>query len=140
MTALPLPAAARALSVSEATLRRWIRRGAPQARRGRRGRGHACLIDVAAITAWRGHHGPSPGLRVFASEIPELVAAAVDECFRAITGPHKRASAGVLAATWYVVTVRLLDRLHADLPGLQDVGELPEMIQRLRQIGHEMID
>jgi len=137
VTAQRIPSAALELKVSEATLRRWIARGAPVARRGRRGRGGAALIDVGAIEAWRGSSCSTDAVRVFASELPELVADAVDGFFRAISGPHKRELAAALAGTWYVVTTRLLDRLRRDCGDIPEVDSVPQCIERLRQIGHK---
>lgn len=53
MTAVPVPAAAAALGVPVGTLGRWMRQGCPVARRGRRGRGCATLVDVQAVAEWR---------------------------------------------------------------------------------------
>ncbi len=134
MNAQRIPAAALELAVSETTLRRWIARGAPVARRGRRGRGGHALVDVGAIAAWRGSGCSTDALRVFAAEVPELVADAVDASFRAIRGPSKRELAGALAASWYWVTTALLDRLRRDCADIGDVAAVPESVERLRQI------
>ena len=94
--AAPFRQAAQELQVHPATLRRWLREGAPQVRRGRRGKGGAALIDVAAIRAWRGQGAASATTipaRVLAAEVPELLASAICEVFHAIEGPHKRACA-----------------------------------------------
>jgi len=133
---LPLPLAARELGISTQTLRRWLRQGAPQARRGRRGRGGRALVDPAAVAAWRGG-GKASGadfLTVFACEVPELVAVAVLEAHQRVEGPHKRATAGVLAGAWYLVSVALLDRLRRDVPGLADPATVPPQIAHLRDI------
>jgi hypothetical protein len=53
MPAIPLRLAAAALGRSEATLRRWIQRGAPCARPGASGRGKGALVEVADLRAWR---------------------------------------------------------------------------------------
>lgn len=53
MTALPLEQAAHELGVKPRTLQRWTREGCPVAQRGRRGRGHAALIDPDAVRQWR---------------------------------------------------------------------------------------
>ena len=136
MTAVPLPAAAAELCVSVPTLRRWLRQGAPQARRGWRGRGGDALVDPAAISAWRGSHAAvdHADLEVLAGELPELVAAAVADAFQRVEGPHKRLVAGVLAGAWYVITTALLDRLRRDVPHLRDPDALPREIDRLRSI------
>lgn len=76
MTGLPLPAAARELGVSVPTLRRWLRQGAPQAARGRRGRGHAATIDPEQVRAWRAgaRSGADAGrlLAVLSADAPGL--------------------------------------------------------------------
>src|SRR5690606_32463639 len=84
MTALPIPAAAAQLGVSTPTLKRWLRQGAPVARRGRRGRGCRTLIDPEAIRAWRraqdaDHAQVEAVLRALAGRIPELLADAAEE-------------------------------------------------------------
>lgn len=131
MTALPLLAAAGELGISEPTLRRWIARGAPVAKRGRRGRGCETLVEVAAIAAWRGARPDE--LRALAGEIPELVSDACWEAFLLVEGPHRTAAAGVLAGTWYVVTTSLLDRLRAAGLKLEEPA-IPEKIDHLRAI------
>lgn len=135
---LPIAAAAAAAGVSAPTLRRWIAAGAPVARRGRRGRGGAALIDVAAIEAWRGTGASTDALRAFAGEVPQLVADAVDETFRELVGPHKRSSAGPLAACWFQVASALLDRLRRDAPEIPELSAIPERIEQLQLIAHEM--
>lgn len=133
---LRVPAAAEVLGISVPTLRRWIARGAPVSRRGRRGRGSATLVDPVAVTAWRGSCDVTDhaDLVVLAAELPELVGAAVAEAFHHVDGPHKRACAGVLAGAWYLVVLALLDRLRHDVPDLRDPDVLPASIERLRKI------
>jgi hypothetical protein len=93
-------------------------------------------VDVGAVRAWRGacNAAEHADLEVLAAEVPELVAAAVLEAFRAVDGPHKRACAGVLAATWYAVACTLLDRLRRDVPHVADPADLPPQIVTLRAI------
>lgn len=124
------------LGISPVTLRRWMRAGAPVARRGRRGRGGEALIDPAAVTAWRLSCEVSDhaDLIVLAGELPEIVASAIGEAFLHVEGPHKRACAGVLAGAWYLVTLALLDRLRRVVPDLNDPTALPTSIERLRKI------
>lgn len=45
--------AARALKVSESTVRRWVRDGAPSARPGKPGRGNGALLDLGDLARWR---------------------------------------------------------------------------------------
>ena len=136
MAAVPIPAAADALEVSVPTLRRWIAAGAPVAARGRRGRGGRALVDPAAVAAWRGSAAATDhaDLIVFAADVPQLVADAVADAFLQVEGPHKVSMAGPLAATWYAVTVALLDRLRQDVPTLTDPDVLPAQIDHLRSI------
>jgi hypothetical protein len=132
-----LAQAACELGISRSQLMRDIRAGAPVARLGSRGRGRQTLLDPEAITAWRrSRSAPQPDdrLALLAAEIPSLLAAAVHSAFLQIEGPHKRASAGTLAAAWYLATVALLDRLRADVPGIPEVSTVPEAIESLRKI------
>lgn len=122
---LPIREAAQALGVSESTLRR----GAPVARRGRRGKGGAALYDVDALQAWRdGEHGAAP-----ASEFLELLGAVLWAQFAAMSGPHKRAIAGEFAAAWHRMHFELDDR------GFTVSAQRIE-IERLRLIGQKMSD
>ena len=132
-----LSAAASELEVSRATLRRWISEGAPVTRRGRRGRGCVTLVDPVAINAWRSGRlatAPDAGLRVFADRIPEILADAVMETFQAVQGSHKRPSADVLAAAWYLGTTRLLDAIRAEGLEVADPSAMPAKIAQLRAI------
>lgn len=51
--AVRITEAATALNKSPATVRRWIRRGAPCARPGEPGRGRGALVVVADLHRWR---------------------------------------------------------------------------------------
>lgn len=131
---MPIPDAARALGVGEATLRRWIQRGCPVAARGRRGRGCRTMIDPVAVRAWHRAQGGEDALLAFAGAVPELVAEAVNRSFLATDGPHKRAVAGVLGGCWYLVTTAILDRLREHSPDIPEVSTLPEPVANLRKI------
>lgn len=134
---LTLASAAQALGISQATLMRDIRAGAPVARLGSRGRGRRTLVDPEAIASWRRSRSaprPDDRLALLAAEIPSLLAAAMHAAFVQIEGPHKRASAGTLAAAWYLATVALLDRLRTDVPAIPEVSTVPEAIDALRKI------
>ncbi|MDQ5978256.1 MAG: hypothetical protein QG602_1230 [Verrucomicrobiota bacterium] len=137
MPALPLPAAAVELGISEPTLRRWLRQGAPVTRQGRRGRGRVALVDPVAVRRWRAP-GKAAGIdaQVLAAELPELLAAAVWQTFVTITGPHKRPCAGELAAAWFVMTHAALDRLREHDAAVPELAALPESIARLQKIAH----
>jgi hypothetical protein len=131
---LPLPAAAAALGVSTPTLRRWLRRGAPVARRGGRGPGRAALVDPGAVRAWRNPRTVGVDARVLAAVLPDKLAQVLAEAHREIDGPHKRAAAGVIAGAWYCATVAILDELRLHDPAIPELDVLPDAIQRLRRI------
>lgn len=137
--AVPIAEAARIAGVSPRTLRRWIRAGAPVARRGGRGRGRVTLVCPAAVAAWRraqrGQTDPGDLLRVLAADLPELLACAVVEAFRAAEGPSKVATAWPLADAWYRCTQALLERLRADCLDVPDLAAVPEPISYLVKIG-----
>jgi hypothetical protein len=134
--AIPLSQAAEALNVSTSTLDRWIRSGAPVSRRGGRGRGRCTLVDPQAIQAWRGLPAATDNtaLRVFADQIPEIVAGAAFTAFMETTGPHKRAAAGVLAGTWFLVVTALHDHMRKQGVEIPEVKALPDKISHLRGI------
>jgi|SRR5690606_20728165 len=137
MSARPLPEAARALGVSTPTLKRWIRQGAPVARRGRRGRGCRTLIDPEAIRAWRqaqdaDHAQVEAALRALAGCIPQVLADAVEEAFR--LAPDKRGAAWTACAAWQLSVVAVLDHLRACGADISDPDTIPESIERLRKI------
>ncbi|TWT21647.1 hypothetical protein [Luteimonas wenzhouensis] len=137
MSALPVPAAAAALGVSVPTLKRWIGRGAPVARRGRRGRGCRTLIDPEAILAWRAAQDADraqveAALRALAGRIPELLADAAAEAFR--LAPDKRGAAWTACAAWQLSLAAVLDDLRACGAEINDPDTIPEPIERLRKI------
>ncbi len=124
-----IPEAARALGVSDSTLRRWLKAGAPVVRRGRKGRGGQTLIDVGAVQAWRGMPGTPVGIS--ASQVAGLVAKGVEDAFRDADGPHKAAAAALMVATWYHVSARILEAM-----GDPDPDIIPPEVERLLQIAH----
>ena len=134
MTALPLTEAAAELGISPPTLRRWLSRGAPQARPGRRGRGGRALVDPRAVAAWRfsceaTQHAE---LEVLACELPALLAAAADRAFRDAPGrPADRAWLACFA--WFQSVTALRDHLEARGVTLPEL-ELPPQIDHLRSI------
>lgn len=137
MSALPVPAAAAALGVSVPTLKRWIGRGAPVARRGRRGRGCRTLIDPEAIRAWRQAQDADRAqveavLRTLAGRVPELLAEAAAEAFR--LAPDKRGAAWTACAAWQLSVAAVLDDLRACGADISDPDAIPESIERLRKI------
>lgn len=137
MTALPMAEAAVALGVSTVTLRRWLRDGCPVARRGRRGRGCATLIDIAAARVWRhGNAGASTDRLVLemAGDVPVLLAGAAFESWRLSSGVDKRRLAAMLAGTWYLSATAVLDHLRERCPAVPELTALPEEIERLKKL------
>lgn len=131
---LPVPQAAKALGVHVQTLRRWLREGAPQARRGQRGRGGGALVDPAAVEAWRRQDGLQDALLAIAGDAPEIVATAMHEAHRMIEGPDKARAAGYLAGAWLVTTDAFLDRLRVDCPAVPELQAIPAKVSALRAI------
>jgi len=135
-TVVTIVEAAAALGIDVRTVSRDIAAGLPVVRKGRRGRGGATLIDLELYRAQRERAATNADLtlRTLAAELPELLAAAVDETFREACGPHKRALAGELAGAWYRCTTAILDRIRRDVPGIPELDTIPELISRLRHI------
>lgn len=133
--ALPLEQAAQVLGVRPGTLRRWVREGCPTACPGRRGRGHALLIDPTQVRQWR-EAGDRQALAMeLASALPEVMAAATEKAWMEAEGIDRRRLAGVMAASWYLAACSVLDALRNTCPSVPDVGRpLPEAIERLEKI------
>lgn len=132
---MPLAAAAQVLGVRPGTLRRWVREGCPTACPGRRGRGHALLINPAEVRQWR-EAGDRQALALeLAQQLPEVMAAATEKAWMEAEGVDRRRLAGIMAATWYTSACDLLDTLRATCPSVPDVRRpLPNAIERLEKI------
>lgn len=144
MTALPLAAAAAELGASPATLRRWVRQGAPVARRGRSGPGGSTMVCPIAIRAWRAAQSANAdaeqvaraALLAFAAGLPDLLAAAVAEAHR--LAPDKRGAAWTACCAWQLAVNAVGDQLEARGVRLPDAPP-PEGIVRLVKLAHRMI-
>jgi hypothetical protein len=132
-----IPVAAERLNVGVATVRRMLRAGAPQARRGRRGRGGAALLHVDSIRAWKaarnGTGDSTAALEAFAAQIPEVVA---DEMWRVFLlcrdkPLDRRTLPGAFAALWYAIAKALRDRIAIEAPTVADITETPAQIDQL---------
>lgn len=130
---MPLADAARELGVAPITLKRWRRLGCPCVP-GRRGRGHAALYDPEAIRAWREANDRDALLMEIATAAPGVLADATLDAFTQIDAPDKRRQAGLLAATWYVLTAALLDHLRTTCAEVPELAGVPEPVERLRKI------
>lgn len=141
MPSLPRQPAARALGISESTLRRWCEvLGAPIARRGRKGNLGGTLYDVAAIQAWRDRRWPQSTMTEevqthaeLIADLPQMMANSLNEQFLSATGPHKLRLAAEFAGVWRRFLTALEKR------GIVDV-QTPAEIDRLRLIAHRMSD
>lgn len=134
---VPIDIAADQLGVGVVTVRRMLRAGAPQARRGRKGRGGQALLDVNAIAAWQASRNGSgdhvAALEAFAAQMPEVVA---DEIWRVFLlcrdkPPDRRTLPGAFAALWYAISKALRDRVAIDVPSVADITETPPQIDHL---------
>lgn len=119
---MPVDAAARVLGVPVGTVRRWIRDGAPVARRGRRGRGHAVLVDPEAVTRWREAVEQGECAAVLAElehAIPSLVADAALQVLAAApptgTGAERRLLHAAVDATARAIADALNRKLHKSI-------------------------
>lgn len=136
MTGLPLHDAARALGIRPGTLRRWIRQGCP-AQRGRRGRGNSTLVNPESVRQWREADPVGVAILEIADALPETLAGAIAQSHRLAQGIDKRQLAGILAATWVMVTTAALDHLRDLNPYVPEIETLPDEIERLRKINRE---
>ena len=131
MTALPIPACAAELGLTAKQLRYMIGQGAPVVRRGQRGAGNATLLEPAAVREWmvsHGDHSAEIERRRLALAVIENVAAALVECCRADSGPHKATVTRHHVITFEHTATRICAQLG--LPPLER-SEWPECIQQM---------
>jgi hypothetical protein len=131
---------ARHFGVSVRAFRAWLEAGAPQAARGRRGRGGAALFDLQAVAAWRETKREEAAaaatlMRLLAADIPEILELVIVAAHRSIEGPHKAAMGPLLAGLWYAGASALRDRIASDVPGIPEIKPpLPLQIAQLLHI------
>jgi hypothetical protein len=134
---VPIRVAADRLGVGVPTVRRMLRAGAPQARRGRKGRGGQALLDANAIRAWQasrnGTGGHVAALEAFAAQIPDVVAQEIWRVFLLCHDkpPDRRTLPGAFAALWYAIAKALRDRIAIEAPNVADIAETPAQIDLL---------
>lgn len=131
---MAVEAAARELGIRPGTLRRWVREGCPIVQRGRRGRGLALVVDVAAVRLWREASERDAAILELAGLVPEVLAAQLHEAWRLAEGMDKRRLAAVLAGGWYLAASGVLDRLRERNCAVPEIEALPEAIGRLQKI------
>jgi len=130
-TAVPLAAAARELRVSPATLRRWLRAGAPAMQPGSVGRGHGAMVCLADVQRWR-RAQVAPAADPTDDVLLDRVARALHDVFARDAGrgfpAHRelelrdRQAAALLVVAYH--------RLHRELTG-RDADMLPFEIEHL---------
>lgn len=132
--AVSLTAAAASLDVSAATVRRWIRQGAPCARQGDYGRGHSARVVVAEIAAWRARRAVSVSAPGEPERIDQIAQALLDtlmcdagqgEPAHVALGISRRQAAALLALAF--------ERIGRAVTG-HDIESLPAQIVQLRTV------
>jgi hypothetical protein len=130
--------AAIALKVKPGTLRRLCRQGMPH-QPGGKGRGKACMIDIAVARRWIEGSADDRAVLQLAGELPQLLARSIFATWQKSYGPHKNALAGALAGVWYLSTNTLVEYLrecNSQIPKFD--GNPPEEIQHLRKIAQKL--
>lgn len=133
---LPIDAAAQALGVPAGTVRRWCREGLPH-RPGRRGRGHAALVQLATVRAWQ-RGGPTVDVLQLAQALPARIAQQIAAQYAALDYPAKRADARVFAACWFVAASATLDVLRELDSAVPEIDHAPEEIKCLQKIAQSV--
>ena len=132
--------AATALGLKLGTLRRLVKEGCPVVRPGRDGRGNGTLLHLPTVRAWLAAR-QQPGqptealLLTLASELPAVVAAALDVAGRVLDTPAKAELLRMLPGIWWLVATALRDHLTAEhgCPEQRDLtrDDMPAALARL---------
>lgn len=132
------PQAARELSVSASTIRRWISRGAPTVSLGKEGRGNGSLVDVDQLRAWRAgvtvQRGDNAVLNAIAVGIKRVFsdhAPGHGQPAHKVVGLSDRLGAAFLAHVYYAVGKQVLGREPEDVPA--EISDL----ERISQTAHK---
>jgi hypothetical protein len=128
--AIKLDQAAAALGVTGATVRRWVREGAPCVEMGGAGRGKGSLVDLDELRRWRAGAAVVPDGDDLVQRLPELL---FDFWRRdsGLDGPaHRDLGISDRAAAAYLATLFGYVRTRLDL----DADDLPPEIERLRSV------
>jgi len=135
VTAVPVAEAARDLGMRPGTLRRLVRdKECPCEQLGRRGRGHAMLVDVDVVRAWLGAGDRDAVILAIAGAAPDLLARATKEAFNLLQGFDKRKAASILAGAWFKHTAALLNYLRSQCPAVPQLEKKPPEIVYLQKI------
>lgn len=130
----PIGAAAQRLGISRKRLEGLVRKGAPVARKGTRGRGHAALIDADAVRAWRAASSGEKVILELWADLPQVWAKAIADAHRQAEGVNKARLAGVLAASYYTISAATFDYLRGRCASVSEPVDLPPEIAHLRKI------
>lgn len=122
------------LRVKPGTLRRWCRQGMPH-QPGRRGRGHALLVRVADVRAWR--QGDADALRL-AQLLPARIAAKIASQFDALDYPNRAKDARIWTVAWFCAASAALDALRELDSRVPEISALPPEIERLKKIAENV--
>jgi phage terminase Nu1 subunit (DNA packaging protein) len=102
MTGMPLRAAAKVLQVDPSTLQRYLRKGCPSLRKGRRGPGNSALVDLRQVRAWLGP-ASAPDPDMILRQIAEALVLALTEDRADMRAETSQA---IVAAAFYVAFER----------------------------------
>lgn len=142
VVAMTIEQAAAELDLPPSTLQFWIsRKGCPVARRGRRGRGGATMVDPAAVRRWMASRDQPTAptterdlALAYAARLPDLLAEAMYRAWCEVDSPAKPALAVQVARAWYLATSGELDRLRDLWPDVPHVTTVPDAINKLKLI------
>jgi hypothetical protein len=131
--ALRLAEAAARLGVSPRQVRYAIERGAPVVKRGRKGHGHATLVDPEALRRWL--RKPDRMEEARNHELANnLIRAVADNAvlqFRMQSGPHKLALAANVVESFSATANAICTQLGLSPP---EPNEVPENIRQIAKL------
>lgn len=123
---VPVHEAAKHFDVDEVTVRRWISKGCPCVRRGRRGPGLGSLLDLRQVEQWRGVSKAAPGLTT--DETMQRIAVALCE---SLTVRSAHIGAGIEREDCVAVLLVVFDRCCQEFGKTYHFDPLPEPIRTL---------
>lgn len=126
-----IKAAARELGRSVATVRRWVREGAPTVRLGEVGRGRGSLVEAEALRRWREGTPASPEGLTLAT-----VAAALYDAYRRAPEGHSQPAWAELGLSHQQAAVLLVEAYREIARSVEGryPDALPEEMARLASI------
>jgi len=127
--------AARQLGVVDATVRRWVREGAPCVELGSVGRHNGSRVNVAALVAWRGSGGKFCSTDRNQDELLMTIAGALRDTLLRDAGEGESAAVllGIDRGRAAALLIVAYERIHRSMTGL-DAATYPPEIEHLRSI------